>query len=65
MTGVGVVSYNGEVISRANRVNISGVYGGVGHGWDGYGRSVIDLQCLQTFSKLMLESFGNLFFDTF
>jgi len=37
----------------------------VGLGWDGYGRSVTDLQCLQTFSKLMMVPFGNSFFDTF
>jgi len=37
MTGAGVVSHDGEVISGANQAIIRGHgHGGVGHGWEGY-----------------------------
>jgi len=69
MTGAGVVSHNGKVISRANQAIITGRLWRWrtwrGQSWLGRLRSVTDLQCLQTFSKLMLVPCGNLFFKTF
>jgi len=70
MACAGTVSHNGKVTSRANQAIITGGYDddghdGVGHGWDGYSRSVTDLKCLQTFSKFLLMPYDILLFDTF